>query len=80
MKPKAAIKTAAIMLEPYSLPKDIAATAALDFVALAEAEVPDAVPDAPPAEEGEAVAPAPVCAAEELVAGAVKLAMSRVPH
>lgn len=74
MKPNAATKRAAIMLEPYSFPTAIAATAALDLVALAEAEAPDAVPDA--AE----VAPAPVCAAEEVVAAAVKLAMSRVPH
>jgi len=76
MKPNAATKIAAIMLEPYSFPTDIAATAALDLVALAEAAVPDAVPDVAPAK----VALALVCAAAEVVAGAVKLAMFRVPH
>ena len=75
MKPKAATKRAAIMLEPYSFPTVIAATAAF-LVALAEAEVLEAVPDAAP----EAGADVAVAWAEEVVAAAVKLAISRVPH
>jgi len=74
MKPKAATKRAAIMLEPYSFPTIIAAAAAfLVAVALAEAEVLAEVPDAAGAEVG-------VAEADEVVAGAVKLAISRVPH
>jgi hypothetical protein len=77
MKPKVATKRAAIILEPYSFPTIIAATAALDLVALAEAEVPDPVPDAAPAEVGVDVG---LAWAEEADAVAVKLAISRVPH
>jgi len=74
MKPKAATKRAAIMLEPYSFPTIIAAAAAfLVAVALAEADVLAEVPDAAGAEVG-------VAEADEVVAGAVKLAISRVPH
>ncbi len=80
MKPKAATKRAAMRPEPYSFPTTIAATAALDLVALAEAEVPEAVPDPAPADDGPAVALAPVCAAVEVEAVAVKLRMLRVPH
>lgn len=73
MKPKAATKRAAIMLEPYSFPTIIAAAAAF-LVALAEAEVLDAVPTAVPAEVG------PAWAEEEVEVCATKLEIFRVPH
>jgi hypothetical protein len=73
MKPKAATKRAAIMPEPYSFPTTIAVAAAF-LVALAETEVLGAVPDAAGAEVEVGGAE------EEEVVGAVKLAISRVPH